>query len=99
MYTVELCKLELIECLKKIMSRNSDVIDDRRNEVDLELSEVKFGNSFIIYMNEKRFNINFFTPIETARYIYNNIDKVTYIHCNCVFFDTLVGSISDFIIL
>ena len=98
MYTVETCKQELIKCLEKILSRDEDIDKSKYDDLELELMEVRFGCSFIIYVNQKKFNVNFFTPIETAKYIYDNVNDVTYIKCNSQFFDTLVGDIHDFIV-
>lgn len=98
MGTIKECKQELVETLEKIMSRDKDIDKNEYTEIDLELVEVKFGRSFIVYVDNNKFNINFFTSSKTAKYVYNNIDSVTYIHWGNMFFDTLVGNISDFVV-
>ena len=98
MGTIKECKQELVETLEKFMSRDKDIDKNEYTEIDLELVEVKFGRSFIVYVDNNKFNINFFTSSKTAKYVYNNIDSVTYIHWGNMFFDTLVGNISDFVV-
>ena len=97
MFTNTDCKQNLIETLKKLIDRNNDIDKSKYSGIELELADVRFGSGCIAFVNNERFNINFFTTIQTAKYVYDNIENVTYIQIEGYHTDTLVGYIPEFI--
>lgn len=98
MYCKSDCLNDLLDALKKIIVREDDIDKDMFNSVELEHKDVTCGKNFIVFINDSRLDVHYLMPIKSAKYIYENIDSITYIQSENYSTDTLVGNISDFIV-
>lgn len=90
-------KNNLLNSLCMLMT--SDTIDKKNiSEPEIERADLNFGNNYILFINNVKYNINTFTDRTTAKYVYDNIDMIDYFYDDIEKFDTLVGDISKYII-
>ena len=89
-------KNNLLNSLCMLMT--SDTIDKKNiSEPEIERTDLDFGNNYILFINNVKYNINAFTDKATAKYVYDNIDAIDYFYDDIEKFDTLTGNISKYI--
>lgn len=91
----------IIYCLEYIIERNCDhnttILNDCEIEqIDNEYS-IKAGGKFTLFIGTNKYYIGAFTDKETALYILNNIDSISYVYSEFDDEDTVVGNIDYFI--